>query len=139
MSIGKRLLLFSPADPAASSLHNSTSAWGCITTTCHSVEELRGKIEGAKFDMVLVEDSATMRNLIAEADPAGEILRTPLAEIEKRHIFRVLASTGGNKTRAARILGIDTKTLYNKLKAYKSAEEVARKRASMNGHPSGNR
>ena len=42
-----------------------------------------------------------------------------LAEIEKRHILRVLASTGGNKTRAAKILGIDTKTLYNKLKAYK--------------------
>ena len=54
----------------------------------------------------------------------------PLAEIEKRHIMRVLSSTGGNKTRAARSLGIDTKTLYNKLKAYKSSEELARKRMS---------
>lgn len=140
MSIGKRLLLFSPADPTATSLHSSTSGWGCITTTCHSVEELRGKIEGAEFDMILLEDSTTVRNLIAESDPAGEILRTPLAEIEKRHILRVLASTGGNKTRAARILGIDTKTLYNKLKAYGAAAVFFQRRnGSSNGHPAPNR
>ena len=139
MSIGKRLLLFSPADPAATSLHSSTSGWGCITTTCHSVEELRGKIEGAEFDMILVEDSSTVRNLISESDPAGEILRTPLAEVEKRHILRVLASTGGNKTRAARILGIDTKTLYNKLKAYGAAAAAFQRRnGTGNGHPAPN-
>ena len=62
-----------------------------------------------------------------------EQLKLPLAEVEKRHIQRVLASTGGNKTRAARILGIDTKTLYNKLKSYKSSEQVARKRLTANG------
>ena len=128
MSIGKRLLIFSPADPAATTLHGSTSDWGCITTTCHSVEELRGKIEGAEFEMILVEDSSVVRNLIGEADPSGEILRTPLAEIEKRHILRVLSSTAGNKTRAARILGIDTKTLYNKLKAYGAAAAAFQRR-----------
>lgn len=135
MSIGKRLLLFSPADPAAATLQNSTAGWGCVTTTCHSVEELRGKIEGADYDMILVEDSRTMRNLLGESDPAGEVLRTPLAEIEKRHILRVLSSTGGNKTRAARILGIDTKTLYNKLKAYGAAAAAFQRRNGTNGHP----
>jgi DNA-binding NtrC family response regulator len=39
-----------------------------------------------------------------------------LAEIEAEHVRNVLASVDGNKTRAAQILGIDRKTLREKLK-----------------------
>ena len=39
-----------------------------------------------------------------------------LAEIEVEHLRNVLASVDGNKTRAAKILGIDRKTLREKLK-----------------------
>ncbi len=46
-----------------------------------------------------------------------------LEEIERRHILRVLQRTGGNRTRAARILDVDPKTLYNKLKTYHVAAE----------------
>lgn len=43
----------------------------------------------------------------------GETERRPtLAEIEHRYACEVLRATGGNKTRAAEILGIDRKTLY---------------------------
>lgn len=98
-----------------------------MISTCGSIDELRGRIEGADFDYVLVESSSGLRQLVAENNNA-ELLALPLAEVEKRHIQRVLASTGGNKTRAARVLGIDTKTLYNKLKSYKSSDELARKR-----------
>ncbi|RKX17796.1 MAG: sigma-54-dependent Fis family transcriptional regulator, partial [Candidatus Zixiibacteriota bacterium] len=42
-----------------------------------------------------------------------------LAEVETEHISNVLASVGGNKTRAAEILGIDRKTLREKLKHQK--------------------
>jgi DNA-binding NtrC family response regulator len=41
--------------------------------------------------------------------------RRTLAEVEFEHIRNVLASVGGNKTRAAEILGIDRKTLREKL------------------------
>jgi DNA-binding NtrC family response regulator len=40
-----------------------------------------------------------------------------LREVTRRHIARVLALTGYNKTIAARVLGIDRKTLYRRLEA----------------------
>ncbi len=42
-------------------------------------------------------------------------LRRTLAEVELEHVRNVLASVGGNKTEAAAILGIDRKTLRQKL------------------------
>ena len=37
---------------------------------------------------------------------------------ERALILKALAESGNNKTRAAMLLGIDRKTLYNKLKNY---------------------
>jgi two-component system, NtrC family, response regulator HydG len=45
-------------------------------------------------------------------------LNRTLAEVEAEHIRNVLASVGGNKTQTADILGIDRKTLREKLKLY---------------------
>lgn len=128
MTLGKRLLVFSSHDPASQGLTKATADWGCMITVCGSRDELRGKVEGSHFDYVLTESSQDIKQLIAD-DQIDSILTLPLAEIEKRHIQRVLASTGGNKTRAAGVLGIDTKTLYNKLKSYRSSEELAQKRS----------
>ena len=38
-----------------------------------------------------------------------------LDEIERRYVRQVLAATGNNKTDAARILGIDRRSLYRRL------------------------
>ncbi|WP_300813800.1 sigma-54 dependent transcriptional regulator [uncultured Bacteroides sp.] len=50
------------------------------------------------------------------APPVGMSLRNE--EAEKQHILEALRQTGNNKSRAAQLLGIDRKTLYNKLKLY---------------------
>ena len=42
----------------------------------------------------------------------------PLSRVAREHIIRVYRATGFNKTRTARILEIDIKTVYNKLKRY---------------------
>lgn len=44
--------------------------------------------------------------------------RRRLQDIEKEHIISVLESVGGQKGKAAEILGIDPKTLFRKLSSY---------------------
>lgn len=39
-------------------------------------------------------------------------------EVEKQRIINALQQTGNNKTKAAQLLGVDRKTLYNKMKLY---------------------
>jgi Nif-specific regulatory protein len=41
-----------------------------------------------------------------------------LAEVEQKHVLRVLQACGNNRTDAALVLGIDRKTLYRKLVEY---------------------
>ena len=50
----------------------------------------------------------------ASASPAT------LDELERQHILRVLDETGGNRERAAAILGISARTLYRKLREYET-------------------
>jgi DNA-binding NtrC family response regulator len=44
-----------------------------------------------------------------------------LEEIERQHILRVLEEAGGNRERAAAVLGISSRTLYRKLREYGAA------------------
>jgi DNA-binding NtrC family response regulator len=46
-----------------------------------------------------------------------------LDELERQHILRVLNETGGNRERAAAVLGISARTLYRKLREYETATD----------------
>lgn len=54
--------------------------------------------------------------------PAGLTLR----ELEQQYILQTLDGVGGNRTQAARLLGISLRCLQYKLKAYRHAEALAR-------------
>jgi transcriptional regulator with GAF, ATPase, and Fis domain len=81
-----------------------------------NVRELENLIEGAlalTTDPVI--DSGDLLLPEATASTGGSELSADfpkLSDLERRYIARVLTFTGGNMSKAAKILGIDRKTLY---------------------------
>ena len=63
---------------------------------------------------------ASTPNLLAYAGPERRknIELLTLGELERRHIKRVLKATGGNRPKAAEILGINVSTIYRKIEKY---------------------
>ena len=55
----------------------------------------------------------------------GQTRRAPktLVDVEKEHILHVLEETGGNQSLAAKVLGINRKTLYKKINKYQIFSE----------------
>ncbi len=93
------------------------------------MRELQNAIERAvalaQYEQVMVDDlpekirAYRPSHVLIAADDPSELV--PLEEAERRYILRVLESVGGNKTLAARVLGIGRKTLYRKLEQYGAA------------------
>jgi len=67
----------------------------------------------AEGERIEVSDLPAVMRFSVPRQP--DLTRT-LAEVEAEHIRNVVASVGGNRTRAAQILGVDRKTLREKLK-----------------------
>ena len=87
-----------------------------------NIRELRNVLERA---LIMAPDADVMlpahlptEIFTAVATGAGSDFELTLAEVEKRHILRVLAHQNDNRSRAARALGISRATLYEKLHKY---------------------
>jgi DNA-binding NtrC family response regulator len=88
-----------------------------------NVRELKNTIERAVIiatgKTILTHDLPdTIRQQPASGPMLSFPIGTPIDEMEKLAIVRTLDMTGGNKTEAAKILGISLKTLHNKLNQY---------------------
>ena len=86
-----------------------------------NVRELENMIAAA----VLLEKGKTLnlasaRNLLPYTGPERRkhIELLTLDQLEKRHIKRVLEVTGGNRPKAAKILGVNVTTVYRKLEKF---------------------
>ncbi len=77
-----------------------------------------GLIQQANQTLPQVEDSFDPNNW--EEELFDRLANLPVADIERIAILATLQSTGGNKTEAARRLGLTARTLSNKLKLWKS-------------------
>ena len=95
-----------------------------------NVRELKHCIERAvaltRYDKIAVEDltprvaGSHKANILIPDDFFGDL--PPLSKLEQRYILHVLEATGNNRTKAARILGLDRKTLYRKLQDYSATD-----------------
>ncbi len=74
-------------------------------------------------DLIDVPDLPSLMRFSASKGMAR--LDRSLAEFEAEYIQNVLSSAGGNKTKAATILGIDRKTLREKLKRYSLEDDAS--------------
>jgi DNA-binding NtrC family response regulator len=91
-----------------------------------NVRELENCMERAvaltRFDQITVEDlPAKIRDyrpshIVVASDDLSDLVT--LDEVERRYVLRVLEAAGGNKSEAARILGLDRKRLYRMLERW---------------------
>jgi two-component system response regulator HydG len=92
-----------------------------------NVRELHNCIERAvtvtRYEEITVEDlpdrirEHRASQLVISASDPSELLT--LEEVERRYIERVLNAVSGHRAEAARVLGIDRKTLYRKLERWR--------------------
>jgi len=98
-----------------------------------NVRELENVMERAvtltQFDSITLEDlpdrvrEHESANLVVDSDDPDHL--PTLDQLERRYIARVLKAVAGNKTQAARVLGVDRRTLYRKLERYEKEDEEA--------------
>jgi DNA-binding NtrC family response regulator len=87
-----------------------------------NVRQLENHIESAVIAQSggVIEFTApeTPRVLRAAVSPADVSLG--LDDLERERVFEALARTGGHRARAAKLLGIDRRTIYRKLERYRT-------------------
>lgn len=92
-----------------------------------NVRELENTIERAvalaRGSILSIEDlPERIRNASGNTSAilhAAKAKRLTLDQLEREYILEILREAGGNKSRAAEILGLDRKTLYRKLDEYR--------------------
>ena len=82
-----------------------------------------GEILEEHLPLPTMDRAAAPATGVETAAPTAATGLLPLAEVERRHILRVLESVKGNRTAAAKVLEIGRNTLARKLKEYGLADE----------------
>jgi two-component system, NtrC family, response regulator AtoC len=107
-----------------------------------NVRELENCMERAvalcRLDEVTVDDLPSKvqehqsSKIVITTESPGELIT--LDEMERRYVRQVLNAVGGNKTHAARILGIDRRSLYRRLEEPRHDPKTAEGNGGHGGH-----
>jgi DNA-binding NtrC family response regulator len=91
-----------------------------------NVRELENVIGNACMmtdgELIDIRDLPERLRGLPDDDPGGDETFLSLDELQRRHILRVLEGVGGNKARAAEVLGIGRATIYQLLSKMKIEE-----------------
>jgi DNA-binding NtrC family response regulator len=87
---------------------------GNVRELVNCIESCVVMARGRKLDLESVPDYLTFKTIDADTDMEGGLLQ----DLERKTIGEVLRDTGGDKTKAAKILGIGLRTLYRKVEKY---------------------
>jgi DNA-binding NtrC family response regulator len=90
---------------------------GNVRELQNCIERAVALCEGAEITVDDLSQTVSSSERPPPPAPDDDVL-VSLAEIERRHILRVLEAVSGNKRLAARILGLDRRTLYRRLEQY---------------------
>ncbi len=116
MSIANAALLESMAKPQIRGLPSRKAvAAERLEKIRELASELLDQAESLDHENALAETSAAVENLHLKA---GVNFFDEVRRFEVRLIVRALELTGGNQTRAAKLLGLGTTTLNYKIKSY---------------------
>jgi two-component system response regulator FlrC len=102
--------------PAAEKKLAAASWRGNVRELANTLERAAILADGDVIDAthIWVEDQRP----VTSAVPAGEAGVKPLAELEREAVLHALEVVGGNRRRAAELLGIGERTLYDRLRKY---------------------
>src|SRR5690242_6383871 len=110
-----------------------------------NVRELENCMERAvalcRLDEITVDDLPAKiqehqsSKIVITTESPGELIT--LDEMERRYVRQVLNAVGGNKTHAARILGIDRRSLYRRLEEPRNDRKEEAKPPGADSRPPG--
>jgi DNA-binding NtrC family response regulator len=87
---------------------------GNVRELVNCIESCVVMARGKSIEVESLPEYLTYKTIDAEIDMEGGLLQ----ELERKTISEVLGETGGDKTKAAKILGIGLRTLYRKVEKY---------------------
>jgi transcriptional regulator of acetoin/glycerol metabolism len=87
-----------------------------------NVRELENVIERALVlgSEARIHGGDLPESLRAQGHAPGHLVGGSLFDVEREYVLSTLRTVAGNKSAAARLLGLDRKTLYRKLQLYRA-------------------